>query len=111
MTNEKRLALEMRVVRKLVKDGLAAGYSVSVCDGEEWTVKRSTKLGQIVAALRTTDEDYLAFHTAAGIYVGKVFLVYGNEPYEVVNDYSANDAMEELMKGANAVADKVEEFC
>jgi pyruvate dehydrogenase complex dehydrogenase (E1) component len=111
MTNEHRLKLELSIIRRIVKDALALGYTVSVCDGEEWTVKRSTKLGQIIAAVRTTDEDYLAFRTADGTYVGKVFLVYGNEPYEVINDYSANEATEALLKGANALALKVEERC
>jgi hypothetical protein len=111
MTNEHRLKLELSIVRRIVKDALARGYTVSVCDGEEWTVKRSTKLGEIIAATRTTDEDILRFRTADDALVGTVFLVYGNEPYEVVNDYSANEATEELMKGANALAAKVEERC
>jgi len=111
MTNDRRLELEMSIIRRLVKDALALGYTVSVCDGEEWTVKRSTKPGEILAAVRTTDEDYLAFRTADGTYVGKVFLVYGNEPYEVISDYSANEATEALLKGANTLADRIEERC
>lgn len=111
MKNERRLALELRIVRRIVKDALAAGYTVSVYDGEETTVKKSSKLGEIIKAVRTTDEDYLVFRTADGTYVGKVFLVYGNEPYEVINDYSANEATEALLAGANALANKIEELC
>jgi len=108
MTNEMRLKLEMRVVRKLVKDALALGYAVSVFDGEEWTVHKSKAFSAIIAALRTTDDDILLFRNAANEIVGKVLLIYGNEPYEVINDYSANPAMEALIAGANATANKIE---
>jgi hypothetical protein len=109
MTNEKRLALELSIVRKLVADALVLNCTVSVYDGEEWTVKRSSKLREIIAALRTTDEDVLQFRNADGRPVGKVWLVYGNMPYEVISDHSDNPAMDALLVGANATASRIEE--
>jgi hypothetical protein len=80
---------EQTAVRKLVKIGLAKGYTVSVYDGEEWTVLRSTKITDIMGALMTTDEDVIKFRNDAG--QGCLFyLVYGNSPDEVINDHTDN---------------------
>jgi hypothetical protein len=86
---------ETQAVRKLVKIGLAKGYTVSVMDGEEWTLRRSTSLEDIMAAVMTTDEDQLAFRNQAGH--GAVFyLVYGNSPEEVINDHTVSIMANEM---------------
>ena len=57
----------------------------------------------------TTDEDKLLFYkqedigTVNALY-GWVFFVYGNDGYDVVNDYTIN--LESVMKEANELADK-----
>lgn len=89
------------VARKVVKAALAKGYVVSVCDGEEWTVKKSSSLTEIIDALCTTDADTLRFRDAEGNKVGCIEFVYGNLPEEVIADYTANDAMEALVKVAD----------
>lgn len=105
-----RLEAEMRVVRAAVEALLADGWQVSVWDGEETTVTRSTDADVICAALRTTDEDTLRCHKPASD--GKearnaaVWLVYGNDPWEVICDHSAD--LTPVLAPAEAIADEIE---
>jgi len=104
-----RIALEKSIVRRIVKDALAKGYVVSLNDGEEWTVRQSSNYTEINKALFSVDEETLRFRDAKhGIAVGAVFLVYGNDGFDVICDYSANDLMEDLLTGANAIAEKAQ---
>jgi hypothetical protein len=80
--------IERRITAQAVTDLLAAGFTVSVFDGEETTVKKSSNKKAIVAALMTTDEDMLRAFNADGKFVGMVYFVYGNDGWDVVNDYS-----------------------
>lgn len=97
---------EARAARKLVKAALAAGYTISVNDGEEWTVKRSGRELEIIDALATTGEDRLLMRLAvSGDVVGSFWLIYGNDPNgdELISDHSDNSACEALYKAAYRV--------
>lgn len=97
---------EARVARKLVKAALDAGYLISVNDGEEWTVKRSSSHPAVVDALATTGEDRLLMRLpVSGDVVGSFWLIYGNDPSgeELIADHSDNDACEALYKAAHRV--------
>jgi hypothetical protein len=50
---------EQAIIKKIVRDALKAGYSVSINDGEEETLTKSTDSKAIHEALGTTDEDYI----------------------------------------------------
>ena len=89
---------EARIARKIVKDALANGWTVSVNDGEEWTVKRSTDSRAILAALCSTDSDTLRLRDAAGERVGDIMLVWGNDE-DLITDHSDNDATNAFMAG------------
>ena len=104
MNLQTRIAIEKRIVHRVVKDALRAGYSVSVFDGEEFTLNHSTDSKTILAALMTTDEDTIRLHDKDGNYQGAVFFVYGNDGYDVIADYSV--ALEEFLTGANEYAEK-----
>lgn len=99
-----RIKTEAKIARKTVEALLAAGYAVSVNDGEETTVDRSRNINEIMAAMFSTDEDYLYAH--ADSYIGMVYFVYGNDGYEVINDYSTS--LEDVMAPINAYADALE---
>jgi hypothetical protein len=96
MTNPHE-TIELPKARKLIRAALKAGYSVSVYDGEEWPLKRSTSQTEIFAAIASTDCDVLRFRTTAGEVVGSVTLIWGNED-DVISDYSDNAAIEALVK-------------
>jgi hypothetical protein len=103
MTNNN---IELKIAKQVVTDALAAGYTVSVYDGGEWTVKRSTNKATIVAALASTDSDNLRFRDAAGNIVGTVVLIWGNGQ-DLISDYSDNAATSAILRRAMATADRV----
>lgn len=93
--------IERMVVGRVIADALAAGYAISVNDGEETTVKRSIDPAAILKAMFTTGEDYLLVHGRVGNHFARehfawVRFVYGNCGWEVVNDYTTN--IEALME-------------
>lgn len=92
---------EARNARQLVAQLLALG-TVSVQDGEEWTVTNSTDRDAILDALCTTDMDRVLLREPSGKRVGSFLLVWGNAPdgSELIADHSDNDV-------CNAIAEKI----
>lgn len=89
-------------VRKLVSKALANGWLISVNDGEEWTVKQSSKRMEVLEALASTGADTLLLRDPTKLndkqqptVIGRVTLLYdGNSNgEEVVQDHSDNEAM------------------
>jgi hypothetical protein len=100
---------EREIIERLVSDVLAAGYVVSVFDGEATALKRSDDLSEIMGALASTDMDTLIVsESPLGVWLGNVDLVYGNDPWEVIADHTDTPLMRDLLAGAEAVADKIE---
>jgi hypothetical protein len=95
---------EARACRKLISLALSKGYLISVNDGEEWTVKKSNKASEILEALCSTGQDTLLFRDAEGNRLGVFDLVWGNSDEELVADYSANEAMDNLFNEWQAEA-------
>lgn len=89
---------ERKVARRLIKAALAAGYALSVDDGEEITVSRASKLKTIEDALCTTGEDTLQLYAAdpsktVGWHgAGRFYLVWGNadDGSELIADHTDN---------------------
>lgn len=101
--NLRKNEVERQIVERLVRDALRLAFSVSVNDGEDTTLHESTDLDAIGKAMGTTDEDWLVFHSPARGRVGWVRLIYGNGA-DVISDYTANETMERIVAGANALA-------
>lgn len=82
---------EAIMARRLIAKLLADGMVISIMDGEDWTVRRSTNKAEIVDALATTDHDIVQIRDDAGV-VGFFMLVYGNaeDGSELVADHSDN---------------------
>ena len=102
MNKEYTTSGERGVATRLVRAALNAGYTVSVSDGEEWTVKRSDSEAVILPALATTGYDTLRFRNNAGEHVGSAYLVWGNEESGecLIADHTDNDAIEALYNAA-----------
>jgi len=99
-----RIAIERKIVTALIDRALAEGYELAVDDGDErhpWTRDRAEVLDEIM----NTDEDYLYMRKDGAC--GWVFLVYGNEGYDVI----ANNTMslEGLLAPVEALALSLEE--
>lgn len=78
------------VLSYIVFTALFEGWTVSVNDGEEWTLKRSSDYEAITAALMSTDSDYLVLRDVDGTKVGGIVTIYGNNG-ECIHDYSESD--------------------
>lgn len=97
------------IVHRLVKEALTRGFTVSVFDSEEWTVKKSTNENEIREALFTTDMDTLCLRRADGSRIGNVLLVYGNDGPDVVSDYTCAPEIEAIMDEViTPLADRLE---
>lgn len=107
-----RILVERAIIRRAVRDILAAGFVVTVYDGEEFALKRSSSMDQIMANIGQCDEEwiYAVAPTARedGKYtrIGGVLLVHGNGGWDVMADYSTGQ-METLLAGANELADEL----
>jgi hypothetical protein len=104
---KRRVAVEQKIARYAVKHLIEAGFALSVFDGEEVTVKRSTDVVAICNAMATTDEDYLWVHRAGEKQrCGWLFFVYGNDGYDVISDYTTNldPQMESINKYSESFA-------
>lgn len=97
---------EAEEARRIVRKALAAGYALSVHDGEEATVRGSRDEAKILAALATTDADTVTVHrrdlnNASGWHsVGVLLLVWGNAPdgSELVADHTDNETLRQLVE-------------
>lgn len=82
----------MSAYRNLIAAALKLNFTCSVWDGEEWQVKRSTKIKECCDAVKSVDEAQLRFRNSTGEIVGWALVsAYGLEPDETVMDFSGND--------------------
>ncbi|MER9205225.1 hypothetical protein [Mesorhizobium sp. M0771] len=91
-------ATEKRIISAIIKRALALGFTVSVYDGEEWALKRSTDFEAITAEVHATDETTLRMRDETGNMVGSIYLVHGNED-DVICDHTDNERTAALVKG------------
>lgn len=128
-----RIRMEKAIVRRLVKDAIAAGYSITVSwargfdmgeteDGT-WPTDRpiaSQNVPAIMEAAFACDEAHLFFHRAGDETASPtvtntqgsqwlncthhVYLVFGNDGWDVMCDWSVNCGP--FMAGAKALSDK-----
>ena len=101
-----RIKIERAIISRLVKDGLKLNYTVSIFDGEEWCLKRSNSYKKIMDSIQSTDVDKIRFRDSDGEIVGSFLMVYGNDGYDVISDYSDNELCNKLIKGADLISEK-----
>lgn len=108
-----RILIERAIIRRAVRDILAAhdgAYCISVYDGEEYPVKRSRDLDKIMADIGQCDEEtivvrHITQSSEAGAKVGSIYLVHGNDGWDVIADHTDSPLMRELLTDANNLAD------
>lgn len=103
--------VERLIATKIIEDALAKGYLITVNNGgDEDEIYQSNEKEAILENMFSADEDELSFYwvknTAARI--GWVKLVYGNDGYDVINDYLVNDIMTSVLKGAEDLTQQLE---
>jgi hypothetical protein len=102
---------EVRVARKLIRAALAEGWSISVNDGYETTVTRSTREREIFDAMCSTGEDIITLHLPnSGKRAGSFVLIYGNDESgeELIADHTDNENCERLAAAAHATRAKAD---
>jgi hypothetical protein len=105
----RRITAEKRMCTALVKACLDRGFLVSVHDGEEWAVKKSSDKTVILAALFSTDQDEITIRTADGNKAGWFQLIYGNDGYDVVSNSSENEVCNAIWKAVlSPLSDEIE---
>lgn len=101
-----RQRIERNISSRLIRDAIAAGYTVGVDNGEE-TYEPSKHRKGILDLMFQTDEETLTLHKD-GKRVGWVALIYGNGAgHDVIHDYSTN--LNDITAGAFKLADKYAE--
>jgi hypothetical protein len=108
-----RQRIEQKIALTAVKQLLAEGYLLGVNDGEETTVHHSRDASAIEAALFTTDEDYIYVYIDDEDPIDLrpdywVRLVYGNDGWDVISDYSVT--LEKHLSEAHALATHYETY-
>lgn len=99
--------IERDIVFTIIQSALDLGFSVSHSNGEEVTCRaapgdeRAIQFKQMMREIRQTDEEYLTFRDAKNMRVGMVYLVYGNDGWDVTD----NDDMTKILAPANKLAD------
>lgn len=106
----KRCANELRVLKMTCELAVKAGYEVSLSDGEEWTVKQSQDVSALVEAAQSTDMGILRIREKGDRSpLGDIVFIYGNSGSEVINDYTDNHLMRELLKPVEAYCETLSE--
>jgi hypothetical protein len=103
----KRIKIERQVISAFVKSVLSSKLTITVDNGEEKPVVKSTSYKAIMAAIMATDEEHLRVYDTAGKHLGSAYMVYGNDGYDVICDY--HTSLEELMTPVNVVIDRLAE--
>jgi len=100
---------EDRIIRSAVTELTEAGFTIAVHNGEHLSLAPSTDVRAVLTALRATDSDMLIADHPVQQNRGTLLLVYGNDPYEVIADYSIS--IEAHLQKALAIAREIEEMC
>ena len=85
----------MKAYRSLVKYALAKEMTISVWDGEEWQVKKSTGYKAIIDAIESVDEAQLRIRDKDSNIVAWALIIHDTGEDENVADFSDNEFMNE----------------
>jgi hypothetical protein len=96
-----RQEVERKIAEALINQALAAGYQISVDNGEDEESGVWDTSEEILASMFQTDEDRL-YMWKDGDRFGWVYFVYGNDGWDVISDYTTN--LDHIMSDANAIS-------
>jgi hypothetical protein len=85
----------MKAYKHLIKHCLSMGCTVSVWDGEEWQVKRSTGYKAIIDAIESVEEAQLRIRQKDAVIGWALVSAFGLEDDETVIDHTCTSFMDE----------------
>lgn len=98
---------EATIINRLISEILQRGLLISVYDGEEWAVKKSSDRAEIQRNTAATDETYFRVCKADDTTVGTITLIHGNWS-EVISDHTDNETMGSIMKAIEPTVNRME---
>ena len=101
-----RILVEYEIISSLVDELLEQGCLISINDGDGIALRKSTDRTKILESIMSVDEEHLIVYHQTGR-LGSIFLVYGNDGWDVVNDYSTS--LEPCIPQTLALIDKLGE--
>lgn len=108
MKLETRIQMEQRIARKVVRGLLEAGYELNIDNGgDDWEIAWSRDFDTVVCAMFATDDEYLVCRKEDE-QKGWVRFIYGNQGWEVINDYTVN--LEPILEPINQYCDRLSEL-
>jgi hypothetical protein len=90
MSVKLRQELEKRIVTAAVTTLLEAGFFIVVDNGCDEKLVTSKSKSSILKTCFQTDDEYLHVYDKNKKGVGWIHLVYGNDGYDVISDYTVN---------------------
>lgn len=83
-------SMEREIIKALVGEAFKQGFTKIIIDngGDDDERIICTNLEEVMASIRQTDEENLFFEHPDGRAMPWVFLVYGNDGYDVIADHS-----------------------
>lgn len=100
-----RIALEKRIVNRVIKTFLKDGCAITLSYGDcENPVVKSTKFSEFREHLMACDEEWLIVYKN-GKRIGFVYFVYGNDGYDVICDYQSS--LEAYMSEVDKYVNKI----
>ena len=108
MSVKMRRHVEREIVTAAIRGLLDAGHDLSVFDTEEFQILNSRDADAVLAAMMGADEEWLyadsrPVNEARRECFGWVRFIYGNDGWDVINDYTTN--LEDALKPANERAE------
>lgn len=97
---------EAKIINAIIKSALELGYSISVCDGEEWPLLQCPDEDLIKQEIGNTEETILVFYECEE-QIGSALLIHGEEE-QVIGDYTDNLATEVVLQAAKEIAETLE---
>jgi hypothetical protein len=111
MSVKMRQEVERKIATAAIEAILKAGFSISVDNGgDEYELAHSTDKEQILKSMFLADEDRLFVeppNSKKGQWFGWLYLVYGNDGWDVISDYTVN--LEEYI-GEGSEAHRLSEY-
>ena len=89
--------IEKKIVGLILNSAYSSGYTCRLYDGESWATDKNATIKEIMYYLMTTDEETLVIYDESGKRVGSIFLVYGNNGYDVITDNTDNIEINDIL--------------
>ena len=98
-------AIEQEIANRIITSALDADMSISVFNGKEVTLRKSTDREAIQRETAACGETLYLFYRADGSRLGNVWLVHGND-HDMISDYYADlEELDALLEPAISYAD------